>query len=77
MERELVNRFAEWRGLLKRQTPIARQVLGKLLDGKIAWTGRKEERLYQFAGRAKFDRILAGIVSTDGCESPYRYHKRW
>jgi hypothetical protein len=73
IERDLVNRLREWRSLLKRQTPIARQVLSSLLADKIAWTPRKDERLYEFAGHAKFDRILAGIVDTDGFESPYRY----
>jgi hypothetical protein len=73
IERDLANRLQEWRGLLKRQTPIARQVLLSLLAHKIAWTPRKDERLYEFAGRAKFDRILAGIVDTEGRESPYRY----
>jgi hypothetical protein len=73
IERDLVSRLREWRRLLKRQTPMARQVLSRLLADKIAWTPRKDERLYEFAGRAKFDRILAGIVDTVGCESPYRY----
>ena len=74
IERDLVNRLAEWRGLLKRQTPLARQVLSKLLADKIVWTPRKDEGLYEFAGRARFDRTLAGIVDTVGRESPYRYH---
>ena len=75
IQRDLVSRVQEWRGLLTRQTPIARQVLSSLLAEKIAWTPRKEEKLYEFTGRAKFDRILAGIVNTEGTESPYRYHK--
>lgn len=75
IERDLVSRLQEWRGLLKRQTPIARQVLSSLLADKIAWTPRNDERLYEFAGRAKFDRILAGIVDTEGIESPYRYQE--
>ena len=49
---------------LRRQTPIARQVLMRLIDGRIAWTPRKEEALYQFAGRVKFDRLLSGVVFT-------------
>ena len=71
IEGDLVNRLAEWRGLLKRQTPIARQVLSKLLADKIVWTPRKDEGLYEFAGRARFDRTLAGIVDTVGRESPW------
>ena len=79
IERDLANRLAEWRGLLKRQTPIARQVLSKLLADKIVWTprkDRKDEGLYEFAGRARFDRTLAGIVDTVGRESPYRYQNK-
>jgi hypothetical protein len=57
----------EWRGLLKRQTPLSRHVLSHLLDGRIAWTLRKSEGLlYEFAGRVKFDQLLSGIVVTQG-----------
>jgi hypothetical protein len=66
LERDLVRRLTEWRELLKRQTPIARQVLSKLLEGKIAWTSHHAERIYTFEGRARFDRILAGIVDAVG-----------
>ena len=62
--------LTEWRRLVKRQTPIARQVLGKLLEGRIAWTPRKAEGVYEFAGRATFDRLLSGIVLTEGGASP-------
>jgi hypothetical protein len=66
VERDLRKRLVEWRGLLKRQTPIARQALSKLLADKIAWTPRKDEGLYEFAGRAKFDRLLSRVVFTRG-----------
>jgi len=79
IEQDLVNRLTEWRSLLKRQTPIARQVLARLLDGKIAWTPRPDARRYEFSGKAKFDRILTGIVDAgfdaEGRKSPYRYQK--
>jgi hypothetical protein len=51
--------------LLHRQTPLARQVLSCLLDGRIAWTPRKAEGLYEFSGRVKYDQLL-GIVVTQG-----------
>ena len=54
------------RGLLRRQTPLSRQVLSWLLNGRIAWTPRKDEGLYEFAGRVKFDKLLSGIVVTRG-----------
>ena len=64
VERELRKKLDEWRGLLRRQTPVARQVLARLLDGRIVWTPSKEERTYAFAGRVKFDRLLSGVVFT-------------
>ena len=71
IERDLRKRLCEWRGLLRRQTPTARQMLARLLDGRIAWTPRKAEGLYEFAGRARFDdALLSGIVVTEGLASP-------
>jgi hypothetical protein len=70
VERELQARLTEWRDLLRRLTPIARQILGRLLDGRIAWTRHRDERRYEFTGRAKFDRLLQGIVFTEGMASP-------
>ena len=52
--------------MLKRQTPIARQVVSRLLDGRIVWTPHRDEGIYEFAGRAKFDRLLSGVVFTRG-----------
>ena len=37
-----------------------------MLDGRIAWTPKKDEALYEFAGRVKFDKLLSGIVVTRG-----------
>jgi hypothetical protein len=48
--------------MLKRQTPLARQMVMRLLDGRIAWTPRREEGLYEFAGKAKLEKLLAGLV---------------
>jgi hypothetical protein len=64
VERDLRKPLTEWRGLLRRQTPIARQMLGKLLDGRITWTAHRDEGRYEFAGRAKLDRLLTGVVFT-------------
>jgi site-specific DNA recombinase len=64
IERELMKRLTEWRGLLGRQTPLARQLLGTLLTEKIAWTPRRDEGVYAYAGRARFAKIFEGIVLT-------------
>ena len=70
VERDLRKRLTEWRAMLKRQTPLARQVVTRLLDGRIAWTPRPEEGLYDFAGRARLDKLLSGTVFTQGMASP-------
>ena len=72
IERDLRKRLTEWRAMLKRQTPLARQVVTRLLDGRVEWTPRPAERLYEFAGRARFDKLLSGIVFTRGMASPPR-----
>jgi site-specific DNA recombinase len=63
--RELRRRVKEWRGLVQRNTPIARQVLDRLLADRIAWTPRPDEGVYEYAGRLHLDRLLAGIVATE------------
>lgn len=70
IERELRARLVEWRRLLRRQTPIARQMLSLLLDGRIVWTPKPAEARYEFSGRARLDRLLAGAVVTRGVTSP-------
>jgi hypothetical protein len=66
IERELRARLASWRDRLDRQAPIARQVVTQLLDGRIVCTPHRDERLYEFSGRVKFDQLLSGIVLTQG-----------
>jgi predicted nucleic acid-binding Zn-ribbon protein len=66
IERELRKRLADWRELLRRQAPVARQVVSHLLDGRIVCTPNQDERLYRFTGRVKFDQLLSGVVPTVG-----------
>jgi hypothetical protein len=67
--RELRRRVEEWRGLVHRNTPIARQVLDRLLAERIAWTPRRDEGVYEYSGRLQFDRLLSGIVTIEkGCK---------
>jgi hypothetical protein len=76
IERELRARLADWRELLHRQVPIARQVVTQLLDGRIVCTPHRDERLYEFAGRVKFDQLLSGIVFTQGVVPVRRFEPR-
>ena len=77
VERTLRQKLAEWRGLLRRQTPLARQVLARLLDGRIVWTPNREAGLYEFAGRVNLDRLLSGVVFTQGMASPRGLGRLW
>jgi hypothetical protein len=63
--RELRSRVEEWRGLVQRNMPIARQVLDRLLTDRICWTPRRDEGIYEYRGRLHYDRLLAGIVPTE------------
>ena len=63
--RELRRRVEEWHGLVQRNTPIARQVLDRLLTDRICWTPRRDDGIYEYRGRLHYDRLLAGIVATE------------
>jgi site-specific DNA recombinase len=66
LERELHGRLQEWRALLKRHTPLTRQIVTRLLDGKIVWTPHKDERRYEYQGKVTLDHLLTGNVFTEG-----------
>ena len=77
VERQLREKLGEWRGLLRRQIPISRQVLARLLDGRITWKPSKEEGLYEFEGKVRLDRLLSGLVVTRGMASPTGPVRSW
>ena len=57
-------RLEEWRGLLGRQPVQARQILGKLLVGRITFTPGEdaEGRFYAFEGEGALGRLLTGVL---------------
>jgi site-specific DNA recombinase len=55
-------KLADWKALLQRQTPLARQVVTKLLAGRLVFTPRPANRAYEFTGQVQLGRILQGIV---------------
>ena len=63
VETDLRRKLADWRALLGQHTPVARQMVLKLLDGgRILWTPRPEAGCYEFTGRTVLDKLLAGVV---------------
>ena len=70
IEADLYGRVHDWRQTLRRQMPLSRQVVAHLLDGRIVWPPRRDEGLYEFRGRVKFDGLVNGLVVTQGVTSP-------
>ena len=60
--RELRARVKDWRALLGRPAPVARQILAKLLDTKLVFRPRPEDRVYEFEGQAVLGKLLSGVV---------------
>ena len=64
VEQQLRAKLDEWRQLLGRHVPQARQVLKKLLLGPIVFTPHREasERYYSFRASVNLGKLLAGIA---------------
>jgi hypothetical protein len=60
----LRERLTDWKGLLQRQTAEARQILRRLLLGRLVFTPREDEDgcYYEFAGQGSISTLLAGVV---------------
>jgi hypothetical protein len=57
-------RLTDWQGGLKRHPAQARQILRKLLVGRLAFTPRQDETgaWYEFSGHASYGLLLAGVA---------------
>ena len=63
-------RLTDWNGMLGRQTDVARQILRKLIVGRLVLTPDPTARTYTVHGRATYGRLLEGIVSVVGVVPP-------
>jgi hypothetical protein len=70
IQREVEVRLTDWRGLLRRQVTQSRQILRKLLVGRIVFRQRPDGS-YEFSGEASLGRVLAGIICTKAGVAPY------
>ena len=70
IQRDVEVRLTDWRGLLRRQVAQSRQILKKLLVGRIVFRQR-EDGVYEFSGQASLGRVLAGVVCTKAGVAPY------
>jgi hypothetical protein len=70
LRKDLRRRIDDWRSLLCRQTPQARQILTKLIDGRLVFTAHPDEQLYRFKGTATLGHLLEGLVLVGGGGEP-------
>ena len=68
----LCEKANEWRALLRKHAPIARQMLRKLVDGRIMFTPDQKARRYTFRATATLTTFFSGIVCPQGVTSPRR-----
>ena len=69
IQEEVEARLADWRGLLRRQVAQSRQILKKLLVGRIVFQQR-DDGSYEFSGQASLGRIIAGLSCTKAVVAP-------
>ena len=61
---DLEQRIPEWRGLLRRRAVQGRQILSKLIDGRLLMTPHTDQPFayYEFEGIGTLTGLLSGIV---------------
>jgi hypothetical protein len=73
----LRRRLTDWQGLLEREPVQARQILKKLLEGRLAFApfDKAGDVGYQIRGQATYGRLLSGVISVvppGGTDSEWR-----
>jgi hypothetical protein len=69
IQQDVEARLADWRGLLRRHVAQSRQILKKLLVGRIVFRQRDDE-VYEFSGQASLGRVIAGLACTKAVVAP-------
>jgi hypothetical protein len=75
LERTTRECLTDWQGLLAGQPVQARQILKKLLDGRLIFTPMADGTAVEFRGTGVLDPVLRGIVNGDGM--PKASGSRW
>ena len=64
LREDLRARFEDWRGVLRRQPALARQVITKLIDGPIKFTGKRDSDrrgYFEFEATARIAKLLHNL----------------
>jgi hypothetical protein len=75
LERTARECLTDWQGLLAGQPVQARQMLRKLLEGRLVFTPMADGTAVEFRGTGVVDPVLRGIVDGDGL--PKASGSRW
>jgi hypothetical protein len=73
IEAQLRARLDDWRGLLRQETLWSRQIITKLLDGKITFTPTTDKSgnpAYEMQAKLALGRFFSGILCPKGGTSP-------
>ena len=72
LQDELQAYLADWQGLLRSAPIQGRQIIRKLLVGRLTVTPQTHEggRYYEFSGEATLGRLLAGVFGVSGVVAP-------
>ena len=73
----LHERLAEWRSLLRKHAPVARQMLRKLMTDRIVFTPQPETRSYRFSIPGDLSRFFNGLVCPQGMAFPRGISDEW
>jgi hypothetical protein len=64
--RDIAGRLADWQAILERQPIQARQILRKLLAGRLTFTPLPDLAGYEIRGQASYGKLLGGLVPAGG-----------
>jgi site-specific DNA recombinase len=72
LRREFAALLGEWQGLLRGEPVQARQILRKLIAGRLRMEPetRPEGRCYRWSGEASYGRLLAGLIGVQSMVPP-------
>ncbi len=70
LKARVVEKAEEWRALLRKHAPIARQMVRKLVEGRIVFTPDREAGLYRFTVPGVLGNFFSGIVQPLAMASP-------
>jgi hypothetical protein len=79
VRRELHELLTDWQGLIDGELAQARQILRKLLEGRVVMQPRVDStgRFYDWSVNATYGRLLAGVVGVTMMVPPAGLEQSW